>query len=128
MLNVRPGCTADINRKAEYYIKQSGFSQRHDEIKVMLITLFSSFEVKGDQVFISTTENTNRQKIGETKGFKAGDSFQKSEPLPRIDLSISKIEDGAVHCRYFYQAPKIGLLNYSENGEVVIRDKEDDEK
>jgi len=62
-------------------------------------------------------------KAGHKTCYKAGDRIQKTEPLPRLDLTINKIDSSGVYCDYFYQALPDGLVHYRENGSLLLKEK-----
>jgi hypothetical protein len=72
------------------------------------------------------TEDTHQAKAGAVKTYEVGQTFQKVDPLPRIDFSITKIEGESVYCRYFYQPAPQGLLRYSETGTLILHNREQD--
>ncbi|MCW1885456.1 hypothetical protein OKA04_12010 [Luteolibacter flavescens] len=108
--------------KAEYYVVQSGVDQRHDEVALLAKSLIASIKVTGSKAEIALTHDTYEAKAHEVRTYEAGQTFQKTEPLPQLDLRISKIEGDAVHCRYSYQAEPKGLLRYSETGTLILRE------
>lgn len=116
--------TSRIDEKANYHISLWGENQRHDDVRNLSRELIERLVITARNVEVTLTEDTPQAKAGEAKIYEPGQTFQKIDPLPRIDFIISKIEGDSVHCVYFYQAPPEGLLRYSESGTLILRDRE----
>lgn len=113
--------TGRLNDDAKYHIVLHGESQRTKEVKQLAESLISSLEILDQKVSVVLAEDTYQAKAGEARTYAVGQTFQKTTPLPRIDFSITKIEEDLVHCRYFYQARHEGLLRYSESGNIKLQ-------
>lgn len=116
--------THQLDKKAKYHISLHGTNQRHDDVKQLAKALIARLDITKQKVAVILTEDTDQAKAGEVKTYEIGQTFQKVDPLPRIDFSIIKIEDKTVHCNYFYQAPPEGLLRYSETGTMILHNRE----
>jgi len=116
--------TRQIDEKAKYHISLRGENQRHDDVRQLAKALIARLEIAKQNVAVTLTEDTGQAKAGEARTYEVGQTFQKVDPLPRIDFTISKIEDDCVHCAYFYQAPPEGLFHYSETGTLILHNRE----
>lgn len=124
VLQVMP--TSQIDEKANYHISLRGENQRHEDVRALAKALIARMEIAKQNVAVTLTEDTYQAKAGEAKTYEVGQTFQKVEPLPRIDFTIGKIEADSVHCAYFYQAQPEGLLRYSETGTLILHNREQD--
>ena len=116
--------TSQIDEKANYHISLRGENQRHDDVRQLAKALIERLEIAKQNVAVALAEDTHQAKAGEVKTYEVGQTFQKVDPLPRIDFTISKIEGDSVHCAYFYQALPEGLLRYSETGTLILHNRE----
>lgn len=120
-LNVWPSASGNINKKASFHIDLKRTNHRHKEVAKMTKGLISKIEVNSQDVIVSLHVDTHQAKANVEKTYKVGETFQKVEPLPRIDFTITKIEGNSVHCYYFYQARPAGLLRYTETGSLILK-------
>lgn len=118
--------SGQLKDEAEYFIELRGESQRTKDVKQLAESLISRLEISGQNVSVALTEDTYQAKAGELKTYSVGQTFQKTDPLPRIDFRITKIEERKVYCWYFYQAQPEGLLRYSETGNLILTRREQD--
>ena len=118
--------TSQIDEKAKYHISLHGSNQRLEDIGRLAKKLIARLDITKQEVAVILTEDTHQAKAGEVKLYKIGQTFQKVNPLPRMDFSITKIEGKSVHCSYFYQAAPEGLLRYSETGTLILHSREQD--
>lgn len=126
ILNVWP--SQQLNEKAKYHISLRGRNQRHQEIKKITMALITSLDIVNQKALVTLAVDTHQAKANQAKAYEVGNTFQKTEPLPRIDFTITSIEGDSVHCNYFYQAKPEGLLHYNENGKLILHKKQDSEK
>jgi hypothetical protein len=118
--------TSQIDEKAKYHISLNGSNQRHKEVGRLAKRLIARLDITKQKVAVVLTEDTHQAKAGAVKTYEVGQTFQKVDPLPRIDFSITKIEGESVYCRYFYQPAPQGLLRYSETGTLILHNREQD--
>ena len=116
--------TSQLDEKAKYHISLRGTNQRHDDVGRLAKKLIARLDITKNKVAVILTEDTHQAKAGEIKTYEVGQTFQKVDPLPRIDFSITKIDGVSVHCSYFYQAPPEGLLRYAETGTLILHNRE----
>jgi len=116
--------TVELDEKAKYYVSLHGNNQRHDDVGRLAKALIARLDITKQKVAVILTEDTHQAKAGEVKTYEIGQTFQKVDPLPRIDFTIIRIEGATVHCRYFYQATPEGLLHYSETGTLILQNHE----
>jgi hypothetical protein len=124
VLKVLP--TRQINEKANFYIALHGSNQRHEDVALLAKSLVSTLNITEQKIEVILKQDTNQAKAGQVRTYEVGQTFQKVEPLPRIDFHITKIEGNSVHCRYFYQAQPKGLLRYTEDGDLIMHNREQD--
>jgi len=124
VLKVLP--TRQINEKANFYIALHGANQRHKDVALLAKSLVSTLNIAEQKIEVTLKQDTNQAKAGQARTYEVGQTFQKVEPLPRIDFHITKIDGDSVHCRYFYQAQPEGLLRYTEDGDLIIHNREQD--
>ena len=113
-----------LDEEARYHISLCGSNQRHEVIAELTKSLISRIDISGQKVEVTLTLDTNQAKAGQVRIYEVGQTFQKVEPLPRVDFTITKIAGDSVHCRYYYQAMPEGLLRYSETGDLIIHNRE----
>lgn len=114
----------DLNEKAKYHISLNGSGQRKEDVKRLAKALISKLQVVDQKVSVTLTQDTSVGKGKQTRTYPVGATFQKVEPLPRIDFTIMEIEEGSVHCQYFYQAQPEGVFHYTETGDLILRNRE----
>ncbi|MBC8128581.1 MAG: hypothetical protein H8M99_15690 [Gloeobacteraceae cyanobacterium ES-bin-144] len=118
--------TDKLNEKARYHIALHGTAQRREDVVRLAKALVSGANVANQKVAVTLTEDTHQAKAGQLMTYEVGQTFQRVEPLPRIDFTITKIKGNSVYCRYFYQAPPEGLLRYTESGDLILNNREQD--
>lgn len=109
-----------IDETAKFTITQRGENERHGEVKQLAEKLISSIEIADRTVRVTLTEDAPQAKAMEAKTYRIDEMFQRIEPLPRIDFTITQIEGDQVHCRYFYQPLPEGVFQYSETGSIIL--------
>jgi hypothetical protein len=106
--------------KPEYSVHLHGRALRNGDVKKLIEELIVNLDINAQEISITLTQDTHQAKANEAMTYSVGETFQKVEPLPRIDLKISKIEENLVHCSYYYQAPQEGLMRYSQSGTLTL--------
>lgn len=111
-----------LDEKVELILRVPG--QRHADVARLAKSLIAKLKVVGQEVEVVLTQDTQLAKAHQAKVYRVGQTFQKVDPLPRLDFTIMKIEADVVHCRYFYSAAPEGMVHHSEYGNLMLRNIE----
>jgi hypothetical protein len=114
----------DARGNSRYWVDAHGQDQKHEIVGRLAQDLIAGIVIKGAKAVIVCTKDTRQAKAGKPRTYAVGDTFQKVQPLPRIDLRIKRLDAKGLLCDYWYQASPEGILRYSESGTIMIRPKE----
>lgn len=119
ILQVLPQFDPDVPEKLS--ILSNGDGQNHAKVVSRAKQLIASLKVIGQKVEVVLTADTPQAKAGVAQTLEVGGTFQVIEPLPRLDVTIERIDGDAIHCYYNYIAAPEGIIHRHETGKMVLR-------